>query len=214
MKQPKWITDVVLVSSWSPGYWVTRGWDAKAIRRTTSVIDTVATDALVMRAGRTYVPVGGIADAGDRGISKVEVQVDEGPWQAAQLRAPLSGLTWVIWRYEWPFQSGEHVFKVRAYDGTGTLQTTASNPTFPSGATGIDTKQASTCHRCPNQLAPGARGPRGARCPRAVAAPADPVRRRILLQRATTSTYCRHAAARRALPRRRADNGVRCRRGG
>ena len=143
MKQPKWITDVVLVSSWIPGYWVTRGWNAQAIRRTTSVIDTVATDALVMRAGRTYVPVGGIADAGDRGISKVEVQVDEGPWQAAELRAPLSGLTWVIWRYEWPFQSGEHVFKVRAYDGTGTLQTTVSNPTFPSGATGIDTKQAS-----------------------------------------------------------------------
>jgi len=143
MKQPKWITDIVLVSGWVPGYWVKRGWDSKAIRLTTSVVDTVAVDSLVMRGGRTYVPVGGIADAGDRGISKVEVQVDEGPWEAAKLRAPLSGLTWVIWRYDWPFQSGEHVFKVRAYDDGGVLQTTASKPEFPSGATGIDSRQAS-----------------------------------------------------------------------
>ncbi len=149
MKQPKWITDIVLVSQWIPGYWVKRGWDANAIRRTTSVIDTVATDALVMRAGHTYVPVGGIADAGARGISKVEVQVDEGPWEAAQLRPPLSGLTWVIWRYEWPFQSGEHAFKVRAYDGKGVLQTSASNPPYPAGATGIDSKQASVLPKAP-----------------------------------------------------------------
>ncbi len=149
MKQPKWITDIVLVSQWIPGYWVRRGWDANAVRRTTSVIDTVATDAVEMRAGHTYVPVGGIADAGDRGISKVEVQVDEGPWEAAELRPPLSGLTWVIWRYEWPFQSGEHVFKVRAYDGAGKLQTTVSNPPFPAGATGIDSMQASVLPRSP-----------------------------------------------------------------
>ena len=90
-----------------------------------------------MRGGRTYVPVGGIAHAGDRGISKVEIQVDNGPWEAAELRAPLSGLTWVIWRYEWPFAQGLHTLRVRAYDGQGRLQETADNPTFPSGATGI-----------------------------------------------------------------------------
>ena len=71
MKQPKWITDIVLVPDFIPGYWVSRGWDKQAIRRTTSVIDTVATSDLQKRAGRTYVPVGGIADAGARGISKV-----------------------------------------------------------------------------------------------------------------------------------------------
>ncbi len=143
MKQPKWITDVVLVADDIPGYWVTRGWDAKAIVRTTSVIDTVATSDLIMRGGKVFVPVGGIAYAGDRGISRVEVQVDQGPWQPAELRAPLSGLTWVIWRYEWPLVGGEHVFGVRTYDGQGNLQVTQSNPTFPSGATGIDTQQAS-----------------------------------------------------------------------
>ena len=56
----------------------------------TSVIDTVATDSPVMRGGRTFVPIGGIAHTGAKGISKVEVQSDAGSWQAAQLRDPLS----------------------------------------------------------------------------------------------------------------------------
>ena len=142
MKQPKWITDIVLVADNIPGYWVTRGWDAKAEMRTTSVVDTVATASVVMRSGKMYVPVGGIAHAGDRGISKVEVQVDGGAWEAAELRAPLSGLTWVIWRYEWPFAVGDHVFSVRAYDGRGHLQITAGNPPFPAGATGVDSLSA------------------------------------------------------------------------
>jgi len=52
----------------------------------------------------TVIPIGGIAHAGARGVSKVEVQVDGGEWREARLRAPLSGLTWVIWRYDRPFQ--------------------------------------------------------------------------------------------------------------
>jgi|SRR5262245_3045697 len=48
-------------------------------------------------------------DAGGRGVSKVEVQVDGGEWREAQLRAPLTGLTWVIWRYDWTFHmAGAH----------------------------------------------------------------------------------------------------------
>jgi DMSO/TMAO reductase YedYZ molybdopterin-dependent catalytic subunit len=142
MKQPKWITDVVLVEDFIPGYWVKRGWDEQAVRKTTSVIDTVATGALVTRNGRTYVPVGGIADAGSRGISRVEVQVDGGPWHPAELREPLSELTWVLWRYEWPWAEGDHTFAVRAYDGDGALQIAAPHGEYPSGATGIDTESA------------------------------------------------------------------------
>jgi DMSO/TMAO reductase YedYZ molybdopterin-dependent catalytic subunit len=142
MKQPKWITQIVFVRDDIQGYWVERGWDALAVMKTTSVIDVVGSDQLDHRGGQTLVPVGGIAHAGDRGISKVEVRVDDGPWESAELRQPLSGLTWVIWRYEWPFVQGTHVFAVRAYDGTGTLQTAQAHGNFPSGATGIDTKSA------------------------------------------------------------------------
>ena len=142
MKQPKWITDVVLVADSIAGYWVKRGWDKTAEVHTTSVIDVVATRDLVIRRGQTLVPVGGIAYAGDRGISRVEVQADGGAWEPAELRQPLSQLTWVIWRYEWPFSKGRHVFAVRAYDGAGQLQVTQAHGTFPSGATGVDTKTA------------------------------------------------------------------------
>jgi hypothetical protein len=89
---------------------------------------------------RKLVPIGGIAHAGARGISKVELQVDDGPWQPAMLRTPLSPLTWVIWRYDWPFQSGKHTFTVRCYDGRGTPQVTTQAPPEPSGATGLYSK--------------------------------------------------------------------------
>jgi DMSO/TMAO reductase YedYZ molybdopterin-dependent catalytic subunit len=142
MKQPKWIKQLSVTATQTSGYWVDRGWDAKAEVQTTSVIDTVATGSVVMKGGRTYVPVGGIAYSGAKGISKVEVKVDEGPWEPAQLRAPLSNLTWVIWRYEWPFSPGEHVFYVRAYDGGGRLQVTEAHDSLPSGATGLSAYQA------------------------------------------------------------------------
>ncbi len=60
----------------------------------TSVIDTVAVDMTIIGADRRrLVSIGGIAHAGARGISKVEVQVDDGPWEQAQRRTPLSQLT-------------------------------------------------------------------------------------------------------------------------
>lgn len=137
MKQPKWITMIEMVAEWDEGYWVRRGWSEDAIMRTVSVVDTVAADDIYEEDGQLFVPVGGIAHAGARGISRVEVQVDEGEWTEAQLRAPLSETTWVIWRYDWPFQEGEHRFAVRTYDGTGELQITENNSVRPDGATGI-----------------------------------------------------------------------------
>lgn len=139
MKQPKWITEIEAIPQWEEGYWVRRGWDRDAIMRTTSVIDTVALDEAYEQAGQRFIPMGGIAHAGSRGISKVEVQIDDGEWTEAQIREPLSSTTWVIWRYDWPFAEGDHHFAVRAYDGKGDLQITTTNSPRPSGATGIHT---------------------------------------------------------------------------
>jgi hypothetical protein len=141
MKQPKWITAIEVTDHWEPGYWVKRGWDKVAQMKATSVIDTVAVDMTVIHADqRMLVPIGGIAHAGARGISKVELQVDDGPWQTALLRTPLSDLTWVIWRYDWPFQHGKHSFTVRCYDGQGIPQIVLQAPPEPSGATGLYSK--------------------------------------------------------------------------
>ncbi|MFQ5921207.1 MAG: molybdopterin-dependent oxidoreductase [Anaerolineales bacterium] len=142
MKQPKWIVNMEVLDREGRGYWVERGWSPEAFVRTTSVIDNVATDAADEEMGT--VPVGGIAYAGANEISKVEVRVDDGPWVEADLRAPsLSPLTWVQWRYEWPRETGRHLFKVRAYDGLGELQVLESNPVRPDGATGIHEVSAS-----------------------------------------------------------------------
>ena len=63
--------------------------------------------------------------------------MDGGEWQEAQLRTPLSGLTWVLWRYDWPFAAGDHTFAVRCTDGTGALQVMEASTPAPSGATGV-----------------------------------------------------------------------------
>jgi DMSO/TMAO reductase YedYZ molybdopterin-dependent catalytic subunit len=141
MKQPKWITAIEVTDHWEPGYWIERGWDKVAQMKATSVIDAVAMDMTIIRADQAkLIPIGGMAHAGARGISKVELQVDEGPWQPAQLRTPLSALTWVIWRYDWPFQHGKHTFTVRCYDGQGAPQIVTQAPPEPGGASGLHSR--------------------------------------------------------------------------
>lgn len=142
MKQPRWIEEIELVDEYVDGYWVARGWDREATMKATSVVDVVAVEGIVERDGARFIPVGGIAHAGARGISQVEIQVDDGEWQAATLRPPLSDTTWVLWRFEWPFQAGSHDFRVRCTDGAGAPQITEEQGTFPSGASGLHEKSA------------------------------------------------------------------------
>ena len=143
MKQPKWITRFELVEEWGEGYWVRRGWDEVARMRATAVIDTVATDAVYRgENGAAFVPIGGIAHVGARGVSRVQVQVDGGEWQDAQIRTPLADTTWVIWRYDWPFAEGAHTFTVRCFEYDGTPQIAERQGSRPSGATGLHAEDA------------------------------------------------------------------------
>lgn len=142
MKQPKWITSIDVVETDEGGYWVRRGWSEDALVNATSVIDTVAVNDVFETGGRMYVPIGGIAWAGTRGISKVEVQIDDGEWKDAALRTPLSDVAWVIWRYDWAFTEGDHIFRVRAYEGNGTPQSEMAQGVRPDGATGIHSRRA------------------------------------------------------------------------
>jgi DMSO/TMAO reductase YedYZ molybdopterin-dependent catalytic subunit len=138
MKQPKWITHIDVTDYSGNGYWVKRGWDREARIRATSVIDTVAVDNIYTDSdGVKKLPTGGIAFAGARGISAVEVRIDEGPWSKAELRTPLSSTTWVIWKYDAPYEKGRHSFTVRCFEGDGTPQISAYSKPHPSGATGL-----------------------------------------------------------------------------
>jgi len=91
------------------------------------------------RAGRT-VTIAGVAFAGDRRISGVDVSTDGGQtWERAELKTALSPVTWRLWRFEWtPPKPGRYSVLVRAIDGDGQPQTAARAQPFPSGATGLD----------------------------------------------------------------------------
>jgi DMSO/TMAO reductase YedYZ molybdopterin-dependent catalytic subunit len=144
MKQPRWITSIEVIDGYREGYWVERGWDKDAIMQTTSVIDTVATEAIIGSGDDRRVPIGGIAHAGARGISKVEVRIDGGDWVEAELRSPLSDLTWVIWRFDWLYEAGNHLFEVRCVEADGTPQIEQARTPRPSGSRGIHSVEKTT----------------------------------------------------------------------
>jgi DMSO/TMAO reductase YedYZ molybdopterin-dependent catalytic subunit len=130
----KWITEIEL-SRFADfdAYWVPRGWSAQGPIKTQSRIDTPR-DGSRRPAGT--VPIGGVAWAQHRGITKVEVQVDGGPWAEATLAATVSSDTWREWSYAWQAAPGEHTLRVRATDRDGQTQTSTPAPIAPDGATG------------------------------------------------------------------------------
>jgi DMSO/TMAO reductase YedYZ molybdopterin-dependent catalytic subunit len=130
----KWVVDMELTTFEAyDAYWVQRGWSQQAPIKTQSRIDTPRTPQQV-RAGT--VAVAGVAWAQHRGIARVEVRVDDGPWQEAQLATQDTIDTWREWVYGWPATVGWHTLQVRATDGTGAVQTEAQAPPAPNGATG------------------------------------------------------------------------------
>jgi DMSO/TMAO reductase YedYZ molybdopterin-dependent catalytic subunit len=132
MKNVKWITRIEAVDFDFKGYWQRRGWDDRAEYKTLSRIDAPGHS---IKGGST---IAGIAFAGDRGISKVEVSTDGGrTWEPAEIKAALSPYTWVLWNRQWaPEQGGKHLVVVRATDGKGTVQTSQLAPPAPSGSSG------------------------------------------------------------------------------
>jgi DMSO/TMAO reductase YedYZ molybdopterin-dependent catalytic subunit len=130
----KWVTELELARFDDfDAYWVRRGWAARGPVKTASRIDRPQASATVAAGA---VRVAGVAWAQHRGISSVQVQVDNGPWRAATLLPAPSSDTWVQWRYDWPATPGSHTLRVRAADGAGELQPETPATPFPDGATG------------------------------------------------------------------------------
>ncbi|UDY34066.1 molybdopterin-dependent oxidoreductase [Dermatobacter hominis] len=131
----KWLTEIELTTfDRFDQYWVPRGWDAEAPIKTSSRIDTPRGLARIP-AGTTA--VAGVAWAQTRGISAVEVRVDDGPWQRAELAAELNDVTWRQWVHRWEATPGQHSLTVRAIDGTGAIQTAERSEPMPNGSSGL-----------------------------------------------------------------------------
>lgn len=130
----KWLTRIELIDYDFKGFYQSQGWSSAQVE-TTSRIDTPGCASPL-----GPVTVAGIAFAGIRGISKVEVSADSGAtWHVATLTPPLSDQTWVFWSWLWqPESRGTYTLFVRASDGTGATQTAMQRGTVPDGATGRD----------------------------------------------------------------------------
>jgi DMSO/TMAO reductase YedYZ molybdopterin-dependent catalytic subunit len=137
MKNVKWLEEIEAVGHDYKGYWMQRGWSDRAIVKTQSRIDVTPEDP---RAGEHYW-IAGVAWAGDREVSRVEVSTDGGDsWEDAQLRDPIAEASWRLWAYRWtPRESGDHEIACRAVDGNGEVQSAATAPPHPAGASGYHT---------------------------------------------------------------------------
>lgn len=131
----KWLERVEL-TTWSgaDGYWVPRGWSKEGPIKLASRID-------VPRSGERIpagpVVLGGVAWRPSVGVKAVEVSIDGGRWQRAELGAVTDENTWVTWRLATDLRAGGHAARVRAIDADGRTQTAESAPPAPDGATGL-----------------------------------------------------------------------------
>jgi DMSO/TMAO reductase YedYZ molybdopterin-dependent catalytic subunit len=133
----KWLSDIELTTLEAfDAYWVPRGWSKEAPILTQSRIDVPSANASVS-AGP--VAIAGVAWAPDRGITRVEVRVDDGEWQNTSIATPIGPQTWVQWKTTWQATAGDHTISVRATDGTGEAQTDQVTRPDPDGARGHHT---------------------------------------------------------------------------
>jgi DMSO/TMAO reductase YedYZ molybdopterin-dependent catalytic subunit len=129
----KWITDMELTRfDARRAYWVQRGWAQQAPIKTMSRIDS---PGAFERVGPDT-PITGVAWAQTRGIAKVEVRIDGGPWRPAELSTEVNVDTWRMFRLRGRWERGPHIAEVRATDKTGYTQTPQRAAPIPDGASG------------------------------------------------------------------------------
>jgi DMSO/TMAO reductase YedYZ molybdopterin-dependent catalytic subunit len=137
----KWLADLELTTfDAKESYWLQRGWAQRAPIKTESRIDKPRGFDTVPAGGFT---AAGIAWAQHRGISKVEVRLDGGPWRDAQLATEVSRDTWRMWKITLNPPPGDHFMEVRAVDTTGQPQVQDRVPPIPDGASGWPSVQFS-----------------------------------------------------------------------
>ncbi|MDR7255528.1 DMSO/TMAO reductase YedYZ molybdopterin-dependent catalytic subunit [Nocardioides sp. BE266] len=137
----KWVVDLeVTTFDKAVGYWTTKGWSAEGPVKIASRID-VPRSGDDVEAGQ--VSVGGVAWHQHTGIAAVEVQVDGGPWQKAELGKVPSVDTWVQWAVTVDVPEGDHELRVRATGKDGDVQTSVVRAPDPDGATGLHTIEIS-----------------------------------------------------------------------
>jgi DMSO/TMAO reductase YedYZ molybdopterin-dependent catalytic subunit len=132
----KWIERITLTTyEAKDSYWTKRDWATDAPIKISSRIDTPKVLETI-DAGETF--IGGIAWAQQNGgVATVQVQIDGGAWQDAQLGPSAGNDYWRQWYLPWQAEAGSHNLSCRVIDGAGNTQSTARMNPFPEGSSGI-----------------------------------------------------------------------------
>ena len=133
----KWLTELKVTRfADDVAYWTPRGWSDHGPIKTSSRID-------VPRRGRPVqagsVAFGGVAWAQHTGIRKVELRVNRGEWQEAELAPGISVDTWYQWKHSLELRPGQYEVQVRATNLDGKAQAEEHRAVAPDGATGLHT---------------------------------------------------------------------------
>ncbi len=144
----KWLQRLTVVPRGSvTATWVDRGWPRQTVvpppmaridhpgqvrmppRPPQGVLDVAADTTFV---GTAWAPAHG-------GVATVELRVDDGPWQPAELAEDLGAWSWRRWRATPGLRPGRHTVAVRCTTHDGTVQSATPRQPFPYGATGHHT---------------------------------------------------------------------------
>lgn len=139
-KHVKWLTRIEVATAGAKGFYEAQGWGPDFVVPTRSRIDVPNYDSR-FSLGNLHDPirVKGVAFGGNRGISRVEISVDDGEtWDDAKIDYPGTKLTWALWSYDWqPDEPDDYTLVVRASDGEGKVQRLEEDRSFFSGVTGF-----------------------------------------------------------------------------
>ncbi len=129
----KWLQEIVVASGKVSGYWEQNGWQAKEIH-------TVARIDVVHQLDQTHLLAAGVAFGGLRGLARVQVRIDTGPWQDAMLNIPaLSPYSWVQWQAVLTVTQRQLQLTARMIDAAGIAQDASPQGPYPSGSSGLHT---------------------------------------------------------------------------
>jgi DMSO/TMAO reductase YedYZ molybdopterin-dependent catalytic subunit len=136
----KWITRIELLDRRLMSKFMARDYvtirgeerEGETIWRETSVgpMDVKSVIARALRRNDGLVRFTGAAWTDGTPLKRVEVKVDDGPWQTAKLQTKAHGeYSWTFFHYDWKEVSrGEHTFVSRAIDMDGRMQPSADDP--------------------------------------------------------------------------------------
>jgi DMSO/TMAO reductase YedYZ molybdopterin-dependent catalytic subunit len=135
MKNVKWIDTIEVVDNDFKGYWEEQGWSDTAVVNIWGRIDNPENREDLPTGKQTLT---GVAAAGARDVSRVEVTLDDAKsWTDAILEPSLNPpFTWVRWALPVDLKEGDYKMRIRVTDGDGNVMDVTDRSPLPDGATG------------------------------------------------------------------------------